>query len=163
MSAMLSEYWPHLAAVFSVLNVVLIVVFLPWVLLSKKDAPATVAWCLLVLFVPLLGALLFWGFGYNYLLHRIRHQRGEHTGHRKQHPHPDGPPHQAEDGQPDLGELAERVNAYPVRRGNALTVYHETEHAYHALLDAIASAQQYVHLEYFILRSDPTGERLLNL
>jgi cardiolipin synthase len=162
MSAMLSEYWPHLAAVFWVINIVLIVVFVPWVLLSKKDATATVAWCLLVLFVPLLGALLFWGFGYNYLLHRIRHQRGEHTGHRKLYPHPDGPP-QAEDGRLDLGELAERVNAYPLRRGNALTVYHETEHAYLALLDAIAAAQQYVHLEYFILRSDATGERLLNL
>jgi cardiolipin synthase len=163
MSAMFSEYWPHLAAVFSAINMVLIVVFLPWVLLSKKDATATVAWCLLVLFVPLLGAFLFWGFGYNYLLHRVRHQRGEHSGHRKQHPHPDGPPHQDDSGQSDLGELAERVNAYPPRRGNTLTVYHETEHAYNALLEAIASAQQYVHLEYFILRSDATGTRLLDL
>jgi cardiolipin synthase len=163
MSATLSEYWPHLAAVFSAINIVLIVVFLPWVLLSKKDATATVAWCLLVLFVPLLGALLFWGFGYNYLLHRIRHQRGEHTGYRKQHPHPDGPPHQADCGRIDLGELAERVNAYPPRRGNALTVYHETQHAFIALLDAIAAAQQYIHLEYFILRSDATGTRLLDL
>jgi cardiolipin synthase len=163
MSTTLSEYWPHLAAAFSLLNVALIVVFLPWVLLSKKDATATVAWCLLVLFVPLLGALLFWGFGYNYLLHRVRRQRGERGGHRKQHPYPDGPLLQAGQGEDDLGELAERVNAYPPRRGNALTVYHETEHAYNALLDAIAAAQKYVHLEYFILRSDATGHRLFDL
>jgi cardiolipin synthase len=163
MSAMLSEYWPHLAAVISAINILLIVVFLPWVLLSKKDATATVAWCLLVLFVPILGAFLFWGFGYNYLLHRVRHQRGERTGYRKQYPHPDGPPHRADSGHDDLGELAERVNAHPARRGNALTVFHETEHAYKALLEAIASAQQYVHLEYFIVRSDATGTRLLDL
>jgi cardiolipin synthase len=163
LSSMLSEIWPHLAAVLSVLDIVLIVVFIPWVLLSKKDATATVAWCLLVLFVPLLGALLFWGFGYNYLLHRIRHQRGERGGHRKPPPQPGGPPQQADSNQSDLGELAERVNAYPLRRGNALTVYHETEQAYSALLDAVAAARQYIHLEYFIFRSDATGNRLLEL
>ena len=160
---MLSEYWPHLAAMLSVLDIALIVVFIPWVLLSKKDATATVAWCLLVIFVPLLGAFLFWGFGYNYLLHKVRHKRGERGGRRKHVPHPDTPTHQTGQEETDLGELAERVNAYPPRPGNALTVYHETEHAYNALLDAIAAARQYVHLEYFILRSDAAGHRLLNL
>jgi cardiolipin synthase len=160
---MLSDYWPHLAAVFSVLNFVLIVVFLPWVLLSKKDATSTVAWCLLVLFVPVLGAFLFWGFGYNYLLHRVRRKRGERSGRSKQIHQPDGPPQHADRGEHDLGELAERVNAYPLRRGNALTVYHETEQAYNALLDAIAAAQRYVHLQYFIFRSDATGNRVLDL
>jgi cardiolipin synthase len=163
MSAMLSENWPHVAAALSVLNVVLIVVFLPWVLLSKKDAPATVAWCLLVLFLPVLGSLLFWGLGHNYLLHRVRHQRGKWGGHRKQVPHPNGPPQPDDLASSDFGELAERVNAYPLRRGNALTVYHETEQAYNALLAAIAEARQYVHLEYFILRSDATGDRLVEL
>jgi cardiolipin synthase A/B len=157
---MLSEYWPHLTIAFSTLNVVLVLVFLPWILLSKKDATATVAWCLLVLFVPLIGAFCFWAFGYNYLLHRVRHRRGEHAGHHKQHPHPDSLHHQSDRGEHDLGELAERLNAYPLRRGNALTVYHETEHAYNALLDAIESARQYIHLEYFILRADATGDRL---
>lgn len=163
MMDLLSHYWPQFAAAISVLDIVAIVVFIPWVLLSKKDATATVAWCLLVLFVPLLGAFLFWGFGYNYLLHRVRHRRVKQSGQRKKHPHPDGPPQKDERGEHDLGELAERVNAYPPRRGNVLMVYHETEHAYNALLDAIATARQYVHLEYFIIRSDTTGERLLNL
>jgi len=138
-------------------------VFLPWVLLSKKDATAAVAWCLLVLFVPLLGAFLFWGFGYNYLLHRVRRQRSERSGRSKPFPHPDGPPRQADRGEHDLAELAERVNAYPLRRGNALTVFHETELAYNALLNAIAGARHYVHLEYFIFRSDAAGSRLLDL
>jgi cardiolipin synthase len=163
MLGMLSDYWQQLAAAISVLDIVVIVVFIPWVLLSKKDATATVAWCLLVLFVPLMGALLYWAFGYNYLLHRVRHRRVIKSGFRKKHPHPDGPLQKDERGEHDLGELAERVNAYPLRHGNALTVYHETEHAYNALLDAITAARRYVHLEYFIIRSDATGDRLLNL
>src|SRR5579875_3776376 len=159
MSISLSEYWPQLAAVLSVLDIALIVIFIPWVLLSKKDATATVAWCLLVLVVPLLGALLFWGFGYNYLLHRVRHQRSERSGRRKSYSHP-GVPLPSDRDEYRLGEWAERVNAYPLRWGNALTVYHETEQAYNALLEAVAGAQQYVHLEYFIFRSDVAGMRL---
>lgn len=160
---MLSDYWPHLTIAFSTLDLVLVLVFIPWILLSRKDSTATVAWCLLVLFLPVAGAVCYWVFGHNYLLNRVRHQRGEHPGYHKQHPHPDGLLHQNEHGEHDLGELAERVNAYPMRRGNALTVYHETTDAFNALLDAIESARQYIHLEYFILRSDATGNRLLEL
>jgi cardiolipin synthase len=159
-----SEYWPHLALVTSALDFVLIAVFIPWVLLSKKDATSTAAWCLLVLFVPVLGALMFWVFGHNYLLHRVRHQRGRQDKRRQHHPDP-GEPAPPDDGRHEYGlaELAERVNAYPARPGNSVTVYHETQPAYDALLDAVGEAKQYVHLEYFIFRSDATGERLLEL
>src|SRR6516164_399883 len=131
MHAMLSEYWPHLTIAISVIDIILILVCVPWILLSKKESTSTVAWCLLVLFLPLAGALFFWIFGYNFLLNRVRHQRGERGGRHKQHPHPDERLHGDEDGnEHHLGELAERVKAYPVRHGNALTVYHETERAF---------------------------------
>ncbi len=157
----LSAYWPHLTAA-TALDAVLIVIFIPWVLLSKKDATATVAWCLVVLLMPLFGALLFWVFGYNYLLHRVRHQRDEHGGHRRHHPNAAEAVPPAEGRQEHhLDELAERVGAYPARAGNAVTVYHDTEHAFDALLDDVAAARRYIHLEYFILRADATGERLL--
>jgi cardiolipin synthase A/B len=155
------EYWPHLTLA-TVLDLILVAVFIPWVLLSKKDSTATVAWCLVVLLMPLFGALLFWVFGYNYLLHRVRHQRGKHTGQHHRHAAEVGP-HCESDEDQNLRQLAERVKAYPARPGNAVTVYHDTEKAFAALLDDIGQARQYVHLEYFILRSDATGERLFQL
>jgi cardiolipin synthase len=161
MMDLLSRYATHLAVATSVLEVVAVVVFIPWVLLSKKDATATAAWCLLVLLVPIVGALLFWVFGHNYLLHRVRHRRGERAGERKR-PHPDGAIPEGGEAE-ELGELAVRVNAYPVRPGNAVTVYHDTERAFAALLDAVGEARHHIHLEYFILRSDATGDRLYEL
>jgi cardiolipin synthase len=162
MNDLLSDYWSHLAVGVSVTNVVLVVVFIPWILLSKKDAQATVAWCLLVLFLPIAGSLFFWVFGYNYLLHQVRHQRGEHTGRRRHRRRAGevGPTCEAS-GDADLRELAERVEAYPARPGNAVTVYHDTGQAFEALLDEVGRARHHVHLEYFILRSDATGEHLL--
>ncbi len=162
MLADLSAYWPHVTAA-TALDVVLILIFIPWVLLSKKDATSTVSWCLVVLLMPLFGALLFWVFGYNYLLHRVRHQRDKHGVRRRHHPPRQPLPPGDDEKEHHLGELAERVEAYPMKAGNAVTVYHETEHAFAALLDAIGQARHYVHLEYFILRSDATGERLLEL
>jgi cardiolipin synthase len=158
----LSPYWPHLTAA-TALDLVVVVVFVPWVLLSKKDATSTVAWCLVVILMPVFGALLFWMFGYNYLLHRVRHQRGEQSDRRRHHPPTPALLPEQDRKEHHLGELAERLEAYPMKAGNAVVVYHDTEAAYAALLDAIESAKHYIHLEYFILRSDATGERLLQL
>ena len=160
MFSQLSLYWPHIAAA---LDIVVIVIFIPWVLLSKKDATSTVAWCLVVILMPVFGALLFWVFGYNYLLHRVRHQRGAHGTRRRHHPPRPALLPDADKKEHHLGELAERVEAYPMKTGNAVTVYHEMKDAFDALLDAIESARHYIHLEYFILRSDATGERLFQL
>jgi cardiolipin synthase len=158
---MFSDYWPHLTAA-TALDAALIVLVIPWVLLSKKDSTSTVAWCLVVLFMPLVGALFFWMFGYNFLLHRVRHRRGEQSERRRHHPSGSQPSEESNDEQ-HLGKLAQRVGAYPVRAGNAVMVYHETEQAYAALLEAIEQARQYVHVEFFIIRSDATGERFLQL
>jgi cardiolipin synthase len=55
------------------------------------------------------------------------------------------------------------VGAFPVSGGNAVDVYPDTARAFAALLDAVAAARHHVHLEYFILRNDETGRRLLDL
>jgi cardiolipin synthase len=159
----LSEYWPHLAVSATVLNTVLLAIFLPWILLSKKEPTATVAWCLLVLLLPVGGSLLFWVFGHNYLLHRVRHQRSGHHSPRKHPPSSEEISLKEGDEADKLDVLAERVGAYPARDGNAVTVYHETERAFEDLLDAISAAQHHIHLEYFILRSDATGQRFVDV
>jgi cardiolipin synthase len=158
----LFTYWPHVTAA-TALDIVLMVLVIPWILLSKKDATSTVAWCLVVLLMPLFGALLFWMFGYNYLLHRVRHQRGEQGSHRRHHPPREPLPPDDNQKEHHLGELAERVGAYPMRPGNAATVYHEMEEAFTALIEAIGAARHFIHLEYFIIHSDATAERLLQL
>src|SRR5262249_27503571 len=63
----------------------------------------------------------------------------------------------------DLGWLARRANAFPVSHGNAVTLYHDTNRAFDALLDAVRSARHHVHLEDFLLHPDATGCRLLDL
>ena len=179
------EYLPHIS--LAALDTLIVILVIPWVLLKKRDPTVAVAWCLVVLLVPLLGALLFWVFGYNYIHRRVRGKSEHQATFRKEHP-----PRQreatrgagdagteGEDGEaactgpaeadsarpacPALARLALAVNAFPVSHGNAVTLYHDTAGAWKALLEAVGQAQHHVHLEFFILRADATGRELLEL
>jgi cardiolipin synthase len=115
----------------------------------------------MVLLLPVIGGLLFWAFGYNYLLHRMRHQRYSRALYRERNLRPAD--EDKVDDAANLARVAVRVKAFPPAPGNAVTLYHETSQAFAALLQAVEAARHHVHLEFFILRSDPTGEALYDL
>ena len=164
----LLDYLPHVTLV-AFLEVVIVPLVIFWVLLTKKDPTAAVAWCLIVLFVPFLGALLFWAFGYNYI-HRLRRKRRHRAAFRRQHPPTSqeatrewadaGPAEPTWNG---LGRLARKLHAFPVSHGNRVTFYHDTHEAFAALLEAVGQARHHVHLEFYIFRSDSTGRQLVDL
>jgi cardiolipin synthase len=189
----LLEYLPHIS-VAALLDTLILVLVIPWVLLKKRDPTVAVAWCLVILLVPLLGALLFWVFGYNYIHRRVR-GKGEHqAAFRKVHPPTrreatrgvgdadteaaqaeefscgplaegaeSAPPGSGRPACPALARLGLAVNAFPVSHGNAVTLYHDTGLAWQALLEEVGKARHHIHLEFFILRADPTGRLLLDL
>jgi cardiolipin synthase len=163
----LTDYLPHVTLV-ALAELVVILLVVPWVLLTKKDSTAALAWCLIVVFVPFLGALLFWVFGYNYV-RRLRRKRQHRAAFRREHP-PKTPyagratgDEDAETSDPDLARLARKVRAFPLSGGNHVFLYPETRDAYAVLLDTVARAEHHVHLEFYIFRSDQTGQRLVDL
>ncbi len=157
------EYWPHLT-VLGTLNVLALLVVIPYILLTKKEPATAVAWVLFVLLVPLFGSLIFWGFGYNYLLNRVKHQRRQRPLIReRQVDSPIPPDDAATAGDGEVARLARRFHAFPARGGNAVTLYHDTADAFAALLAAAEAARHHLHVEFFIFRSDETGLRLLDV
>jgi cardiolipin synthase len=160
----LFDYLPHITTVSAVLDLVAVAVIIPWVLMTKKDSTAALAWCLVVLLMPLVGALLFWVFGYAHVtrpLHRVRRQR---SAYRARHPPRTQEAARGEEEDDDdatwggLGQVARRVQAFPISAGNAVTLYHDTQKAFTDLLAAIREARHHIHLEFYIIRSDPTGD-----
>src|SRR5262249_37672751 len=59
----------------STLHLILVVICIPVVLVKKRDSTVAVAWCLTVLLAPIFGALLFWGFGFNYVQKRVKRKQ----------------------------------------------------------------------------------------
>ncbi len=162
----LSEHLVHIG-IAGVLDIVVASTVIIWILMTKRDSTAATAWCLVVLMVPLFGAVLFWVFGYNRVHRPLQRKRAHHSRFRAAHParNPEAIPGEkgAAEGTPtwgNLGHLALHVNAFPVSAGNEVALYPETNTAFARLLAAIRAARHHVHLEFFIFRSDETGKQL---
>ena len=161
----MSDYLPHITAL-ALVNALLIAVFIPWVLRTKKESTAALAWCLVVILMPLFGAFLFWEFGYNYIHRRLRAKRSHKSTYTRSHP-PASPEARrgvmADSPDDDLARLALAVDAFPVTKSNAVTLYHDTNKACSALVQELRAARHHIHLEFFIVRGDNAGCELLAL
>jgi cardiolipin synthase len=152
------------------ISVVSLVVTIPWILMSKKEPTSTVAWCLLVFFVPFLGTVLFVLFGYQHVNRPLRRKRRHKEQFRQEHaaaswsasPGPTAT-EKADASWEGMAHLAQRLGAFPLTNGNAIVLFHEGQPAMEAIFQSIEKARHHVHLEYFILQPDRIGGELLQL
>ncbi len=161
-------YLPHITLIL-LTEIALLVVMIPWVLLNKKESTAAVAWCLVVILLPALGAIFFMMFGYQHV-NRLKKKREHRESFEDANPPATPLAKRGRSRTPEpiatwnnLGALGLRVGAFPVCSGNEVTLYHDTGQAFAELCDAIRAARHHVHLEYFIVQPDETGQHLLQL
>jgi cardiolipin synthase A/B len=164
------DWWHSLEVeITAIANVVLLVVTIPWVLMTKRDSTSAVAWCLLVFFVPILGSIFFVLFGYQHIHRKLKKKRKHKKMFGLTH---GGLPAEAGGGPEGsvidsawqgMSGLATRMGAFPAAAGNQVTFFHEGSSAWAAIQEAVASARHHIHLEYFIFQPDETGQALLNL
>src|SRR6516162_2966374 len=104
----------------------ILVIVIPWVLLTKKEPTSAVAWCLAVLLMPLVGGLLFWFFGYNRVHRQVRRKRAHHEHYLESHPPRTREANREAASDPAVSEIAQqalRARAYPPSAGNAVNLY----------------------------------------
>ena len=151
--------WPSITGSLALLDIVLVASTVFWILSIKKEPTSALAWCLLVVFLPIFGAIFFVMFGYQSIhvpLKRKRRHAQEFRG------RPELPEQSSEsDGYEGLAGLARRLGAMPLVGGNAVTLYSEGAPAYDAMLQAIAQAGHHIHMQFFIVRADESGERFM--
>lgn len=176
----IAEFWTELRewlpAVLPVLGIAIDVATIIWILMTKPDATAAVAWCLCVLFLPFLGALLFVLFGYQHvrrpLKNKILHKQlyrvsldvgGDQSARWLIAKPPSTTPVAEETPLEALRRLADHVGALPNSAGNAVDLYHEGNAAFEAIFQAIAEAKHHVHLEFFIFQPDDLGRKMIDV
>ena len=130
--------WATVTGSLALLNIGLSVATIVWVLSVKREPTSALAWCLLVLFVPLFGSLLFVLLGYQSIHVPLKRKRRHAERFRGRLLAPDGP--DADGGYEGLAGLARRLGAAPLVGGNAVELYHDGAPAYEAMLEAIRSA-----------------------
>lgn len=118
----------------------------------KRDSRSAASWVLFILFVPLIGTLLYFWVGIN----RVKRRALGLRGHRRREPRGgEGNPVPA-DAHPALAVSA-RLNRDPLRTGNLVRLLVDGEEAYPEMLRAIREARHSISLATYIFDNDPVG------
>jgi cardiolipin synthase A/B len=156
-------------------NLLLIVACIGWILMTKTDSTSAVAWCLLIFFLPLVGAALLYLFGYQHVerpLHRKRrHKQRYKSAVPRTKADATEPPGEANETQlehaaelyREMHLVALRSGAYPLTLGNKIEIFNEGRPAFDAMLAAMSEAQHHIHLLTFIFQNDNLGSQVLEL
>lgn len=151
--------WSSVTGVLALLDVALVVGTLFWVLNVKREPTSAIAWCLLVIFLPVFGMLFFVVFGYQ-SIHPPLRKKKKHAARFRQKAVLDGSADEA--GYEGLSALACQLGARPLVGGNGVRLYHDGAPAYDAMIEAIRAATHHVHMQFFIIRADETGRRFMD-
>jgi cardiolipin synthase A/B len=158
-----TRFWPDIAGWLVLLNAILTVATLLWVLHTKRESMSAIAWSLTVLLLPFFGAFLFFIFGYQSIARPLNRRRRRRSAYKRlagmagEKARVDVPTRWD-----TLAKLGHHGDGFPVAGGNAVTLYHEGRPAFEAMLEAIRAAKQHVHIQFFIFRSDASGQRFID-
>ncbi|QGW63459.1 cardiolipin synthase [Lysobacter soli] len=126
-----------------------------WIVLQKREPVATLSWLISLAALPYIGFLIYFFFGPQ----RIRRQRLRRVRARATLP----PPPEGLVPTPDaieLARLAQSTTGLPPITATRVDLLIDGSAKYVALLEAIASARDHIHLEYYIYLPDRTGTAL---
>jgi cardiolipin synthase A/B len=155
-------HWQDITGWLVLLDAIVTVGTLVAVMHLKREPMPAIAWSLTVLLMPFFGAFLFFVFGYQTVHRRLSRRRKRSKAYKKFTARADG----ASAGVPQrwdvLARLGHHGDGFPVTGGNAVTLYHEGTDAFDAMIRAIDRAEHHVHLQFFIFRSDSTGQRFID-
>lgn len=149
---------------------ILIAVLVPRILAARRDSGATLAWLMGVVFLPYVGAAAYLMLGTPKIKQRRRRRAAaEAQVHIQlaQHKLKLAPfaydPSCVHSEQRDLLRLSSQVTRAAALGGNGVELLLSGAETTAALEEAIRSARDHVHLEYFLFRADETGRHMLEL
>lgn len=155
------QYW-HLVA--AGLAVVLSVWACAHVILFKKDTRAALGWIGLILWVPLVGPVLYFVFGINRLRREAVLLRGGLDRFRAGAPRDECTPEELHHHLPAeaahlnmLARVVGDVVQRPLLKGNQIEPLLNGDEAYPAMIEAIEKAQQTLSLQTYIFDRDEAG------
>lgn len=158
-----------LADIIFIINIFLVAIV---VIFERRNPVATVAWILLLVFVPILGFLMYIFLGQNlqrkklfYLKEEEEHEllsllAGQDVSLHKNSLHFSDPRTRE---YLDLVHLQMVSNYSLLTQDNKVEVFHEGEELFNRILSSLKNAQNYIHMEYFIIRNDSLGRHIINI
>lgn len=146
------------------------VLFVPFVLMERTARPmSAVAWILALLFIPYLGAILWWILGRNHFERTCRqHSRArretsaslDHLEKMRDEKHLSSHSSQVQAANP---VVQDEYGHFPWTTDNHVAVYRDAATAFDVFADAIERAEDHVHVLFYVWKPDDIGERFRQL
>lgn len=156
----------HWWATFVAIGYILSWAIIPFVLLANKPPVSTLNWIWVLLLFPWLGPLVYFLVGSDHLARKHLNMRQEMEGtgldeRLAQHRAATGKViENLEDGEQTVAKLLASINENPASVVTGAKLLVDAQTFYPALLEAIAQAKLFVHVEFFIFREDKYGEEM---
>lgn len=158
-------------AVFWILYIISLLL-IPVAITKKKKPVTAVAWILAMVFLPILGAILFLIFGTERIVNRGRKKLFSNEELRKHlrsleaewapedlNDAGEKLPHKLQ----DIEQLCRRFGLFGAVGKNSVHILVDAEETYKRMAQAIRSAEQSINLEYYIFEPDATGAQFRDL
>ncbi|MEJ2608713.1 MAG: cardiolipin synthase [Candidatus Thiodiazotropha sp.] len=146
-----------------ILDLAIVAILIPTILLQRRESGATLAWILVIVFIPFVGLIAFWLLGTTrlHLRRRKRHKVESLLApeieklqtYTEQHTDPERAPQ-------SLIHLARRFDGNGPLAGNQIEIFRSGQLLFNTLQMAIDHATQHIHLDYYIWQADSTGQRI---
>jgi len=135
------------------------------VIISENRSPIkTIAWLLVLIFVPLFGLIIYYFFGQD--TRRMRQLSGRKSQEIKDLSFKNFIPHRSVTTLPEYANLISLLkssNLLPILQGSKVEVITEGSRMFEILLDDIQKAKHHIHIEFFIFKNDRSGKIVRDL
>ena len=158
---------------YEILYVLLIIAICLRIVWDTRSVSKALAYLLLVIFVPILGAIFYFSFGINYRKHKIYHKKltiDQSFRQRLEQIYPQIRAHlnsldtaiiaPYEKSLRFLSNIEERLSIIP---NEEVKVICNGENLFPELLDALRTAKHHIHIEYYIYENDHIGNAIKNI
>ena len=154
LAAMLETVWatPHLRLYLVLLWLLYLVPLGIWIVLQKREPVATLSWLMALALLPYVGFLIYFLLGPQKITRqRLRRSQAREgmKGHEVFCP--------IDEDCTELSLLGQATTGLPPSSATSVRLLVDGASKYDALIEAIASARNHVHVEYYIYMPDRSG------
>ncbi len=145
----------QLLYIFSAIGVIFVII------LENRNPLKTIAWTLILIFLPLLGLIIFFFFGEDGRKKRlISHKMFKKLNRKTLARFERDEVMESPEGYTGIVSLIKKLKGSSVYNGNKITFYTDGESKFKALLEEINKAEKFIHIQYYIYMDDEIGRKV---
>ena len=145
----------QLLYIFSAIGVIFVII------LENRNPLKTIAWTLILIFLPLLGLIIFFFFGEDGRKKRlISHKMFKKLNRKTLVRFERDEVMESPEGYTAIVSLIKKLKGSSVYNGNKITFYTDGKSKFKALLEEINKAEKFIHIQYYIYMDDEIGRKV---